>query len=453
MKDLTKGNEGKLILMLALPMFGSNIVQQLYSLTDGVIVGQALGADAFAAVGNSFFVITLTLYLINAVCMGFNVLISQSFGAHETERVEKAIHTLLTFNLVAGVGVTVLGLLGMDVILTALNTPAEVYGMSKDYLTVSFLATIGVFGYNAVNAIFRSLGDSKTPFFLLIGCTILNVVLDLLFVLFFHWGVMGAAVATAIAQFLSYFLGLALFKRMYPDKAFRVFKFLLHGGTIKSALKIGVPNGVNQISQIVTMFALQSLINSYGVAPMTAYNAVNKIKEMTQFAIFSLGGAMSIFTGQNLGAENKPRIKRGLNYGVGIAIVLGGIIMAVTLIFNRQLVSIFLPPEDIAAVLPYTTAYYNIISYFYIVLAVLNVFGGVIVGAGATLYSMIASLVSFAGVQMGLTYLFSYLTHDVNQIWWALPIAWTVALTMYAVYYYKGKWYERGVDRLRSNRA
>jgi len=436
MKDLTKGNEAKQIFYFTLPMLIGNIFQQFYNLTDSIIVGRALGKGALAAVGASFPIIFLLVALIIGLTMGNSVIISQYYGAKDMRKVKKAIDTGYVVLLVSSVVITVLGLLFSESILRLLSTPEEIIPQAKIYLDITFAGIFFLFGYNAISAILRGLGDSKTPLYFLMISTLLNAVLAFLFVMVFHWGIAGSAYSTIIAQGLSFICGIA-----YLNKTHKVFKLNFKKLEfdkeifIKS-MQIGLPSGVQQMLVAGGMMALNKIVNSFGTDALAAYTAAGRLDSFAVIPAMSLSVGISSFVGQNLGAKKPERVRKGYY----AALLMGAAVSIATTIavlcFGRPMISVF---NSDANVVNIGTSYLMIVGSFYILFSTMYITTGVLRGAGDTFVPMFFTLFSLWVVRVPLATMLSK-QYGTNGIWWSLPIAWAVGLILAQIYYSMGRW-------------
>jgi putative MATE family efflux protein len=436
MKDLTKGNEASLIFYFTLPMLIGNVFQQFYNLTDSIIVGQALGKQALAAVGASFPILFLLVALILGLTMGNSILISQYFGAKDIRRVKRAIDTGYILLIIASVVVTTVGLLFSESILRALHTPEEIIPNAKIFLNITFAGVIFLFGYNSISAIFRGLGDSKTPLYFLMVSTVLNALLVLLFVLVLHWGIAGSAYATIIAQGLSFTFGV-----MYLNRTHKVFQFSLRKMEfdkeifIKS-LKIGLPSGVQQMLVAGGMMALSRIVNQFGTDAVAAFTAAGRIDSFAVMPAMNLSLGISSFVGQNLGAKKLERVKKGYQATLLMGAVVSIVTTAVVLLFGRHMVSIF--TKD-ASVINIGASYLMIVGSFYILFSTMFITTGVLRGAGDTFIPMLFTLCSLWLIRVPLSALLSK-TLGTDGIWWGIPVAWCVGLLLAQTYYFTGRW-------------
>lgn len=436
MKDFTQGNEGRLIFFFTLPMLFGNVFQQLYNTVDSIVVGRALGEGSLAAVGSSFPIIFLMISLIMGVTMGSTIIISQSFGAKNMENVKKAMDTAYVFLMAASVFVTVSGLLLSGPILKLLNVPDEIFADAKTYLNIIFAGTVGAFGFNSISAILRGLGDSKTPIYFLISATIANIILDLAFVLVFHWGVAGVAWATIIAQAAS-FIGLYI----YLSKTNPLFKLDIRNirfdwDIFVSSLKIGLPTGIQQVMVSLGMMSIQSLVNGFGTVTMAAYTAAGRLDSFAMMPAMNFSQAITAFTGQNIGARKPERVRKGFRMTVLMA---GSVSVAITLvmfIWGRQMMQLFNTNQEVVEM---GRRYLMIVSAAYIIFSTMFVSNGLIRGTGHTMFTMLTTLGALWVVRAPAAVILSGKMGP-DGIWWSIPLGWAAGMTISLAYYFSGKW-------------
>lgn len=443
MKDMTKGNEAKLIFYFALPMLVGNIFQQLYNTVDSIIVGKFLGKEALAAVGTSFPIIFLLVSLIMGITMGATILISQYFGAKDMEKVKKTIDTAYITLFIASIILTIIGLIIGGPILKLMKVPPEIFQQSKEYLDITFIGLIGMFGYNSMSAILRGLGDSKTPVYFLIVSSIINIVLDLLFILQFNMGVGGAAWATIISQGISF-----VWSVLYLNKNHKVFKINVKAmkfdkDIFYKSVKLGLPGGIQQMVFSLGMMTMQGLINSFGGVTMAAFAAASKIDSFASMPIMNFGAAISTFTGQNIGANKPERVKKGLPTTLIMSTVMSIAISVVLIISGTPLVKLF---TNDSSVVVEGLNYLHRVTPFYFVIGAMFIINGVVRGAGEAIFPMIASILSLWLVRLPVAYLLSPSLGS-NGIWWAIPIAWTFGFIITSLYFKSGKWKNKAVVR------
>ena len=441
MQDLTRGREGRLIFAFALPMLIGNIFQQLYNTVDSIIVGNTLGKAALAAVGASFPLIFLLVSLIIGLTMGSTVLIAQFYGARRLDQVKKAIDTTYIFLFVAALVCTLLGLVSSKPLLKLLKTPAEIFPLAQTYLQIIIAGLIFTFGFNTISAVLRGLGNSKTPLYFLILSTLLNIVLDLVFILSFGWGVAGAAWATVIAQAVSFLLS-----QIYLARRFELFRFDLKKITFDrtiflTTLKIGLPTGIQQMLVATGMMALSRIVNNFGTTAVAAYTAAGRIDSFASMPAMNLSAALSAFVGQNLGAGKPERVKRGYLSALAMA---GVIALATTItvaLFGRELIALFNTDPEVITI---GASYLIIVGSFYPIFAWMFITNGVLRGAGDTLIPMFFSVFSLWLIRVPVSSLLAQ-RMGTNGIWWGIPIAWTIGALLGFGYFLSGRWKRRSI--------
>jgi putative MATE family efflux protein len=443
MRDLTQGNEAKLLFKFTLPMLIGNVFQQLYSTVDSIIVGRALGKDALAAVGTSFPVIFLLISLIMGITMGTNILIAQYYGAREIEKVKKTIDTAYVFLFFASLAITALGLIISKPILILLKTPPEVLPLAKQYMDITFIGIITVFGYNSINSILRGLGDSKTPLFFLIIATVINIVLDLIFILVFNWGVAGAAWATVIAQGFSFVFGLYYLNRFHDIFNFNLRDLHFSPEIFRLSLKIGLPTGVQQMLVGSGIMVLFRIVNGFGSAVVAAYTAATRIDSFASMPAMNFSQAISSFVGQNIGAGKPERVKKGYLAALGMSTLISVLITIVALVFSKELIAVF--NSDPEVIVP-GARYLVIVGLFYVVFSSMFITNGVMRGAGDTFIPMLITLLSLWLVRVPAAAFLSQ-KYGSDGIWWGIPLGWIIGAALSIGYYLTGRWKTKAVVR------
>ncbi|MBU5592139.1 MATE family efflux transporter [Clostridium sp. MSJ-4] len=436
MKDMTKGSEAKLIFNFALPMFIGNIFQQLYNTVDSVIVGRALGKEALGAVGASNPIMFLLISLIIGVAMGSSILISQYFGARDMDKVKKTIDTAYIFLFIASIAVTIVGVIFSGPILRFMKTPDSIIHQAKSYLNVIFIGIIAMFGYNSISAILRGLGDSKTPLIFLIISTVINIVLDIVFVLVFNWGVAGAAWATVIAQTCSFIFGIHHLNKTHDVFKFNVRDMKFDNKIFKESIRIGLPSGVQQMLFSFGMIAMQTMVNKFGADTVAAFTAASRVDTFASMPIMNFGAAISTFVAQNIGAGKMERVKKGYGSTLVMSTVICLIITIAMQLWGTNLVRLFNKDPRVTVI---GTEYLKIISIFYVVISAMFITNGVLRGAGDTIFPMINSILSLWLIRIPIAYTLSPRLGS-KGIWWSMPIAWSFGLVLTYSYYRLGRW-------------
>lgn len=437
--DLTKGKVWKVIVRFALPLLIGNLLQQLYNVTDSVIVGQFLGKEALAAVSASFFIYYFIISFVIGVGSGTSVVISQLFGAKQFQKVQLAFSSFFIFMLVGGVILSIAGIIFAEPVFRLTNTPEEVIPQAVAYFRIYIGGTFLFVTFNSIISILRGVGESVRPMIFILITTILNILLDLLFILVFKWGIEGAARATVIAQGIGMCVALAYVNNTHPLLSIKKQDMLFDGKLFKESLKIGLPTSVQQCAIALGLIALLGIVNSFGTNTLTAYGAAGKIDTIITQAILTLSGALAAFCGQNIGAGRLDRVKKGLRFTMYVNIVLGLLTFAAVYLFGDAMMRIFTNDADVIVI---GKEYLLIICGFFIVHGALNVYNGALRGAGDTLFPMVTSLVCLWIIRIPLAY---YLSSWLGRsgIWWAIVASITIGLIVTFIYYKTGIWKRR----------
>ncbi|MDD3279494.1 MAG: MATE family efflux transporter [Lachnospiraceae bacterium] len=395
-KDMTKGSPAKLLLLFAIPLMLGNLFQQLYTMVDTIIVGQGVGVEALASLGSSDWLNWLFLGLVTGITQGFSILFSQFFGAGKTEQLKKSIGNAIILTAISAVVMTLVGELAITPILKLLQTPENIFGGAVQYLRVIFAGLPIILLYNLEASILRALGNSKSPLIAMIIAALTNIVLDLLFVLVFHWGIIGAAVATVIAQCVSMLYCLRVLKKIdciIPEKE----DYKLDASMCSQLFKLGMPVMFQNTVISVGGMVVQYVINGFGFLFVAGFTATNKLYGLLETAAISYGFSMTTYTAQNLGAGRYDRIRIGMKKAMLMAVATSLVISAVMLLFGKELLLLFISGngEQTQEVLKIAYHYLSIMSYFLIVLYVLHVFRCALQGLGDTVTPMLSGIAEF----------------------------------------------------------
>jgi putative MATE family efflux protein len=447
MRDLSVGKESRIIFQFALPMLIGNVFQQLYTLINSIIVGNFVGKEALAAVGASFPLIFTLISLVIGIAIGATIVIAQYFGAKDMKNVTRAIDTLLVFTLIASVIVTIAGILLSKPIFKLTELPEDVLPMAVDYFNIYMLGLIFAFGFNSISAILRGMGDSKTPLYFLMIATVLNIGLDFLFVLGFHWGVKGVAWSTVISQAVA-----LCFAIMYLNRKHEIFKITwrkpeFDREILNKSLRIGFPVGFQQAFVALSMLAMYWLVNRFGTNVTAAFSVAYRIDSFASMPAMNFAMALSAFVGQNLGASKPERVKHGLFATFYMTSIFSIITSLVCIFFAGPVMRLFTSDAEVIAI---GKDYLQTVTGFYIVFSSMFVVGGVMRGAGDTFIPMLLTLISLWIVRIPLGYFMSE-RMGYHGIWWCIPIAWVVGLSLSFLYYSTGRWKKKAVVSRRSS--
>lgn len=437
-QDMTTGKPTKKILLFALPMLLGNIFQQVYNLVDTIVVGRFVGPNALAAVGSSFTMMTFITSVIIGLCMGAGVLISQLYGAKETIRMQRAISTSFYFILAITCIIMAITLIFIDPILKLFQTPAQIIAYTKIYLTFIFWGLIFTFLYNFATCLLRAIGDSKTPLYALIVACAVNIVLDLLFVIGLHFGVMGAALATVIAQAVSALLGCIYAVKKLKFLQIKRENLVFDRDMFRMTARYSVLTSVQQSIMNFGILMVQGLVNTFGATAMAAFAAAVKIDSFAYMPVQEFGNAFSTYVAQNVGAAKTDRVKQGVHAAIRTIILFCIIISSVVLIFARQLIMIFVSASE-TAIIDIGAQYLYIVGIFYVLIGFLFMFYGFYRGIGQHSMSIILTILSL-GTRVALAYLLAPTAIGLVGIWWAIPIGWAIADLVGFLVYGRGKW-------------
>jgi putative MATE family efflux protein len=441
MQDFTSGHEGKLILKFAAPMLIGNIFQQLFSVVDSIIVGRFIGKEALAAVGASFPVIFVMLSLIIGLAMATTIVISQYFGAKNMEKVKRAIDTMYIYCAIIGVITTIVGILISEPILRFIDLPEELMPQATLYLKIYLSGILIFFGFNGTSAVLRGLGDSKTPLYFLIIASIANIILVILFVGVFGWGVGGAASATLLANAIAF--GLAAW---WLNKTHKLIRISIRGLTFdkkifQQSLRIGLPTSVQQTLVAMGGIALINIVNKFGTEVIAGYTVAGRLDSLALAPAMSFSLALSAFVGQNIGANKIERIKTGLIATIKIAGIVTVLTTLFITIFGNTIMSLFTDDKEVIRI---GAQYLTTVSIFYFAFTMMFIFNGIARGAGDTLMPMIFSLISLWLIRIPFAWYFSE-KFGVGGIWWSIPAGWMIGFTLTYFYYKSGRWKTKAV--------
>jgi putative MATE family efflux protein len=447
MKDLTTGKESRLIFSFAIPMILGNIFQQMYHIIDSVIVGQYLGKEALAAVGASFPVIFVLISLVIGVSSGGTVIISQYFGAKDMNNVKRTIDTVFLFLLISSIIISVVGIIFSKEILMLVRVPAEILPKAVLFLQIFLIGLVPGFGFNGITAVLRGMGDSKTPLFFLIFSTILNIMLDFLFILVFKWGIAGAAIGSVISIAAAFIAIVIYLNKSHEVLRIRYMKMVFDREIFNKSIKIGLPTGLQQTFVSLGMTALLTIVNGFGTNVIAAYSVAGRIDSLVSLPAMNFAMALSAFVGQNIGAQKDERIKNGLIATLKMSSLIAVTFSIAAVFFGHQLVYIFTNDE---AVVKIGQDYLIIVGSFYLVFNTMFIIGGIMRGAGDTMIPMLLSLFSLWIIRVPLAYFLSKYFAETG-IWWSIPAAWVVGTCSTFIYYKTGRWKKKAVIGQRKN--
>ena len=435
LRNMTVGSPAGHIFYFALPLLAGSFLQQFYNMVDSWVVGNYVGDGALAAVGVGAPVIFLFSSLFMGISNGGTVVIAQFFGAGKPDRVRDSIDTVYTAFVCGAVPLSVIAILLVKPLLLALRVDEAAYAEAYTYLMVVCAGLVGTIGYNLNSGILRGLGNSRTTLLFLAISTVLNIVLDLVFVLVFHWGVFGAALATIIAQAVSWLFGLAYINRAYPDYAIRPFCFRFDGQLFREIMRIGLPSGLHMSLVALGSMAVMSKINSFGEEFTAAYNVGSKLDSMAFLPIQSLASAVVAYVGQNMGAKKMDRVRQGIRITL-LSSVVWAVVMLVLIPLGPTLIGFF---SDTPAVIGAGATYLRCIMPFYILFSVMFCLNNAMQGAGDSMFSMINAILSLILVRVPMVYFLAN-RFGPDYMYYGIGIGWVVGCALSIVYYFSGRW-------------
>ncbi|WP_270469318.1 MATE family efflux transporter [Faecalibacillus faecis] len=444
-QDLTKGSIVKAIILFSVPLLIGNLFQQLYNAVDSYVVGNYVGKVALAAVGASTPIINMLIGFFMGISTGAGVVIAQFFGAGDLSKMKKAIHNSIALTLVIGVVLTVVGLVFNDPILKAIGVPSDVFSEASTYLSIYFWSLIFVMIYNMGSGILRSVGDSKRPLYFLIFSSVINIVLDFLFVKNFGFGVAGAGYATLIAQAISAIM--VMYVLMKTEDSYKVvlkdIKF--DKEILLKIIKIGLPTGFQQSIVSLSNVIVQSYINVYGASVIAGYSVTIKIDGFVNLPLQAFNMAITTFVGQNIGAKQYNRVKKGAYITTFLAMVTIGFFVVIMYFFGRDFIALFNQEKDVidAGRLMQLT-----FLPFYIFLPINQVINGVLRGAGRSAVPMYVMIFSFVFLRQIYLFLVTKVTSGVVYVFLGWPTTWVVCSLIFIVYFFKVQWLpqEKGAE-------
>ena len=437
-KNLTEGSVTKTILLFSLPMIAGNLLQQLYNIADTLIVGRFLGSGALAAVGASYTLMTFLTSIFLGLCMGSGAVFSIRYGEKDQEQLEKSIGASFLLIGITAVIVNLAVFLFIDPIMGLLQVPQEIYGMMRDYLWVIFLGILATFLYNFFASVLRAVGNSVVPLVFLAACAILNIVLDLWFVLGLQWGVKGAAIATVISQYVSG-IGITIYT-YWKMPQFRVKAKYLHPefSLVKEIAQFSFLTSLQQSVMNLGILMVQGLVNSFGTVIMAAFAAAVKIDSFAYMPVQDFGNAFSTFVAQNFGAKKEARIREGIKKAVLMAMAFCIVISIGVFVFAKPLMLIFVQPEE-TAILAAGVEYLRIEGAFYCGIGCLFLLYGFYRAVKLPGMSVVLTVISL-GTRVVLAYALSSIEAiGVTGIWWSVPIGWALADLVGFLYYRRHK--------------
>ena len=434
---MTEGPIWKSLVSFAVPIFFGNLFQQLYNTADSIIVGNFIGKEALAAVGSSTHLIFLLIGFLHGVSMGAGVLIAKYYGAGDRENLQKGVHTIVAFGALAGLVLTVVGVTVTPFLLRLMGTPDNVLPSSVAYFRTYFMGAVASVLYNFCTGILQAVGDSRHPLHYLIASSLINIGLDLLFVAVLGFGVASAALATVISQCVAATLCIRQLLRTSDVHRLEIRKIRLDPGMLALIVRFGLPAGVQNSLVSFANVMVQSNINAFGDSAMAGSGSYSKIEGFAFLPITAFAMALATFMGQNLGAKQYERAKKGARFGVLCAMLVAELVGVVLWFSVPWLVRLFNTDPEVIA---YGVRHCRTVSLFYGLLALNNSFNGVLRGAGRPGAPMVIMMASWCGLRIAYITVLVSIFHDIFFVFSAYPVTWAVSGVLFLIYYFRVDW-------------
>lgn len=435
--DMTTGNPYSLMLKFTMPLLLSQVFQQMYNTADAFIVGRYLGTNALAAVTSSGNLIFLLVSFFMGLAMGGGVVISRYFGAGDEKQVFRSVHTMMAFGIACGLVLTVVGVAFTPTFLVWMRTDPEVMPEAVSYFRYYFLGALAVVMYNICCSIMNAVGNSKRPLYYLIFSSLVNIVLDLLFIGGFGWGVWAAAVATVISQAASVALCMIYLLREGNIYTVVLSKIRFHKEILLEVISYGLPSGVQNSVIAFANVIVQSQINSFGRLAMAGYGIHAKIEGFVFLPVNSFNMAATTFISQNLGARQYDRARKGARFSILAAVLMAEAIGICYYVLAPQFIGLF---DKTPGVVAYGVTQARIVSLFYLLLAFSHSVAAVCRGAGKAFVPMLVMLVVWCGIRIGYIIAVMRLFEEIRYVFWAYPLTWSISSVIYLLYYLFSDW-------------
>ena len=447
--SLTEGSIWKAILLFAFPIFLGQVFQQLYNTFDAWCVGYFINDDAMGAVTSSGSLIFLMVSFFNGLAMGAGVVIARYFGAKNDEAVSKTIHTAVAFGLCTGTALTIVGITCTPTILRWMGIPGETMRYAIPYYRFYFCGSIFTVMYNIFVGIHHAVGDSRHPLYYLICSTMVNIVLDLLFVGALGFGVGAAALATTISQGISAALCCIHLMRSKDSSRLYLRKVRFHWQSFREIIRYGLPSAVQNSVIALANVVVQSNIFAFGPDAVNGCGAYSKLEGFAFLPVMCFSQSLSTFTGQNLGAKQHDRVKKGVGFGIACSLIMAEIVGVLSYVFAPQLIGIFAKSE---AAITYGTEHMRTICLFYSLLALSHCIAGIMRGAGKATVPMFTMLACWCVIRVSYITVAVQFVPELTTVSWAYPITWTLSSIVFLIYFFKADWIHN-FDRMEARKT
>lgn len=434
---MTEGSIAGLMIRFAAPLFFGNLFQQLYNTADALIVGRFLGDSALAAVSSTGSLIFLLISLFEGIAAGGGVIISRYFGARDNEKLHSAVHTSVAFAIATGLLLTVLGTVLTPWILRLMGTPEDVMPLAVTYTRIFFAGSLTLVMYNSLRGVMQAVGDGKDPLIFLAISSVVNVILDIVFIRYFHAGVGGAALATVISQLISAVLCFRKLLLTREEYRVEIRDIRFEKNMLRLIISYGLPSGLQNSVIGFANVVVQSNINAFGTMAMSGLGAYSKIEGFAFLPITSFNIALTTFVGQNLGAGEYARTRRGARFGIICAVCMAELIGVLFYLAAPVLIGCFTEePEAIA----FGVEKVHICALFFCLLAASHSYSAVLRGAGKAVVPMIAMLSFWCVVRVAFLRIAVPIFKTIAVVNWVYPLTWFLSTVFFTIYYFKADW-------------
>jgi putative MATE family efflux protein len=440
-RNLTEGNILSKIVFFALPLMASNFFMNIYSLTEAIIAGNFIGSAAIAALGGSGVMVMLFFTFTAGFNVGSEILISQYYGAKDFEGLRRATKTIFTISRILAVFLALFGFLMSGPVLRLLGTPADIIDDATAYLRVYTLGLVGIVVYMNLCSIFRGMGDSKSPMYFYIGCSVINTLLNILFIIIFGWGVRAIAFATAISHFICAVIAYRKLNSGKYDIKLNIFEFRLVPADAATIMRLALPNSMQQMSLSLAGLVVQYFINPFGSDVISANSLVFRVDSFVIMPLFAFGMAITNFTGQNIGAGKHDRVRRGIRTGAALVLGIGLAVGVLMWFIGPLLLRTFTDDPDVIDI---GSRGIRILVFTYIYLGLDYCITGAMRGAGATFVPMVNTIVANI-IRIPAAYLLAVVPQDYMGIFYVMPITYAITFIMNIIYFSTGKWKNKAV--------
>ena len=438
--DLTEGKPSKILWSFSIPMLLSVVFQQLYNIVDSIVAGKFVGAQALAAVGASYPITMIFMAIATGANVGAAVIISQLFGAKNFEKLKTSVFTSIISMTVLAAILTIFGIVFCSGMLKMLSTPENIFSDSMTYLNIYIGGLIFLFLYNICTGIFTAMGDSKTPLYFLIISCLINIILDVFFVVVLKMGVAGVAIATSLSQVASAVMVLAALIRAEDSYKLRVREIRFTPGILKHIIRIGLPAGLQSTMYSVSNLIIQASINSFGTDTIAAWTAYGKVDGIFWMIMGAYGVAITTFAGQNFGAGKYDRIHKSVKVCLGMAAFTSVLLSAVVLLGGRIFFRLFTSDDSVIDIGLHMMA---VISPSYITYICIEILGGTARGCGDSIIPMLLTCFGICVLRVIWILVIVPFRPEVSTVAFSYPLTWTVTSVLFIVYYLRGNWLKR----------